>query len=97
LKLQSLLPLYRLGISRSLDFLCKILDSQTRFLHHHCASGNETRHSHALVPGRRTRNSPSGDDGQSSTVAFYVTNFGPACIADAIFSASDFIVRDAGI
>jgi hypothetical protein len=37
-----------------------------------------------------------GEDGQSSTVAFCVTNFGPACIADAIFSASDFGVRDAG-
>src|SRR6201987_5082435 len=61
------------------------------------ASGRPGRQLHPLVPSRRTRNSPPGEDGQSSTVAFCVTNFGPARIADAIFSASDFEGRDAGI
>src|ERR1700741_5202145 len=53
-------------------------------------SGRPGRHVHLLVPGRRTRNSPPGELGQSSTVAFCVTYFGPAPSADAIFSASDF-------
>src|ERR1700719_4256451 len=42
-----------------------------------------------LAPVRRTRNSPLGEVGQSSTAAFSVTDFGPACRADALFSASD--------
>jgi hypothetical protein len=38
-----------------------------------------------------------GEVGQSSTVAFWITNFGPALSADSIFSASDFNLRDAGV
>src|SRR4029077_10417095 len=36
------------------------------------------RQVHSFVPARRTRNSPVGEVGQSRTVAFRVTNFGPA-------------------
>src|SRR6267378_1913731 len=35
--------------------------------------------------------------GQSSSVAFRVTDFGPAPSADAIFSESDFELLDAGV
>src|SRR5258708_31809156 len=58
--------------------------------------GKPGRQVHPLVPARRTRDSPLGVVGQSSTVAFRVTNSGPARRADAIFSASDFDLRDAG-
>src|SRR5229473_7940902 len=61
------------------------------------ARGKPGRQVHPLVPARRTRYSPPGEVGQSSTVEFCVTNFGPACTADAIFSASDLDLRDAGI
>src|SRR5216683_4080491 len=47
--------------------------------------GRPGRQVHPLVPARRTRNSPLGEDGQSNTAAFSVTNFGPACRADANF------------
>src|SRR6266481_5754182 len=60
------------------------------------APGRPGRQVHPFVPARRTRNSPPCEDGQSSTVALCVTNFGPACIADAIFSTSDFVWPDGG-
>src|SRR5690349_1750759 len=54
------------------------------------------RQVHPFVPERRTRYSPPGEVDQSSRVAFRVTNFGPACRADVIFSASDCDLPDGG-
>ena len=46
------------------------------------------RQVHSFDPLRRSVYSPPGDDGQSSRVASFVMNAGPARSASAIFSAS---------
>jgi hypothetical protein len=46
------------------------------------------RQVHSFVLLRRTRYSPLGDDGQSSSVASFVINVGPARSASVMFSAS---------
>src|SRR5229473_5558495 len=56
--------------------------------------GRPGRQVHLLELLRRTRYSPPGVDGQSSSVASLVTNWGPARKASAIFSASVMGIRD---
>src|SRR6516225_1192670 len=46
------------------------------------------RQVHSFVPLRRTRSSPLGDEGQSTSVASLVINVSPALSASAIFPAS---------
>src|SRR5216683_2907297 len=56
--------------------------------------GRPGRQVHLLEPLRRTRYSPPGVDGQSSSVASLVTNTGPARNASAIFSRFAIGIRD---
>src|SRR6185312_12793017 len=51
--------------------------------------GGPGRQVHSVVPWRRTRYLPSGVDGQSRIVAFFVMKVGPALNASATLTASE--------